>query len=166
MGQQSPRVAKFRQLAPAMLHQFAFLMAGVVLASCHAERALPFRQTADATDVSVCEIVTHKGRYVGRTVKVTALWKTDNLHYSYFEDIKSKLVNCHAKALIQLGYMDRMHDSSVISFFDTGKKLCKAKGQLATCVQTARIEFIAKIMNDKDGLYIHLDKVLNYKYLE
>ena len=165
MGQQSPHTAKFRQLALAMLYQSMCLIISAGLVSCQADPVKPFQQTAGAASVSVCEIVTHKNSYIGRTVEITALWKTDNLHYSYFEDPKAKS-NCHAQNLIQLGYMDKMHDESVIRFFDAGKKLCEAKNQLSTCVQTARVEFIAKIMSDKDGLYIHLDKVLNYKYLE
>lgn len=164
MGQQSSRITKLRQLALLVVSPCLIAIGG--LTSCQASMAREAKQSAGAVDASVCEIVTHKNSYIGRTVRITALWKTDNLHYGYFEDPESKSEKCKAQDLIQLGYISKMHDESVVRFFDAGRMLCKAKNQIGTCVQAANVQFVAKIMSDKDGLYVHLDRVLSYEFLE
>lgn len=137
------------------------------LVSCQNNEVKSYNQIVLNGDTPVCEIITHHNRYIGKTVQLKAKWETDNVHYGFFKDVDMpRDARCQGEGrdLIQLGYIYRMHDHSVLKFFNVGKELCKLKGQPTVCVQHASIEFIGTVMDDKDGLYFHLDKILSYKY--
>lgn len=121
-------------------------------------------QTAAAQGyTTICSIVTHKKAYIGKTVQLRALYKTDNSSYSYFKDLNGDVEGCRDKNIIQLGYISKMHNPTVVHFFADGDAICKKKNS-SFCVLTAKVEFSAKVSEDKDGLYVDMEEVKNYSY--
>lgn len=163
MGRQSFCAAKFKQLTSVVLclSTCIFVMTG--LASCGVVKSTRHTAVVNSGVVSICDIVKHKSDYVGKAVEIAARFQTDHFHYSYFEDLSQSGLCNHAD-VIQLGYIYKMRDKSVVAFLHRGKALCRSNHQPILCVQTASVTFVGTILNDRDGLYVQLDKVLKFEY--
>lgn len=134
----------------------------VLLSSCQFN-ATTHKLKITSRNTSICDIVRHKKNYIGRTVELRAIYKSDKSSYSFFEDPSSYSDGCLNKAIIQTGYVSAMHDKSVVKFFHAGDALCEKK-RSAICSLTADVDFSAKIFEDEDGLYIQLEKVNHFSF--
>lgn len=163
MERQPFRAAELKQLASIVLRWSMCVFVTAWLVSCEMVKNKQHTPVIDSAVVSVCEIVRNKSHYVGKTVEIVARFQTDHFHYSYFDDLNSNGL-CNSADVIQLGYIYKMQDKSVVAFLNRGEALCRSNHRPILCVQTASVTFVGTILNDKDGLYVQLDKVLKFEY--
>lgn len=134
----------------------------LAVSSCGPARVVTQSEVVDLT-LSLCRIVNHEKDYVGQVVNLQVVYKSDNVSYSYFEDLKGHGNECVNRGIIQLGYISKMHDKTVLEFFKAGDAICRKK-RSAICVLTADVDFSARVLKDQDGLYLHLEHVTHFQY--
>ena len=143
------------------------LLAALFLAS-------PAITPASASDeptnvVRICDIHADENAYIGKVVTIEAVYTTDSMVYSYFED-----PTCPKRGMLDLGFKVPERDSSVRAFELKKAEICKERGtpgmclvDVKMCVTGAIAETVgAHLAPDARYLVINLHSVDSYEFLD
>ena len=118
--------------------------------------------------VRVCDINSNQQEFVGKIVTIDAVYSTDSMVYSFFED-----QSCQKRGMIDLGFRVPERDQSVSDFYAAKAAYCR-KHKLAMCMVTAKMRVKGEIAEtvgahlapDARYLVINLHSVLSYEFID
>lgn len=114
--------------------------------------------------LSICEVVRNEEGFIGKSIDLVAVYKTDNATYAYFTDPSAKKVPCDYPAIMEGQSAALAKDSSVKRFLKESMDVCNDGA--GSCIQSAIVHFRATVISKDGASHLCLTRVYSYKFLE
>lgn len=115
-------------------------------------------------DLSICEIVKNEERFIGKSIELVAIYKTDNATYAYFTDSPTKDVPCEHPQIMEGQSASLADDPTVKSFLKNSMDICNDGA--GSCIQSAIVHFRARVEIKDGSSYLFLTRIYSYRYIE
>ncbi|MCA1714433.1 MAG: hypothetical protein LC715_04695 [Gammaproteobacteria bacterium] len=127
-----------------MIRSF-FLLLVFVAGGCSAQHVKEVSGTQESSAVSICSLSSAPEKFIGKAVRLKALYKTDNAHYEYLIEH-----GCAGKTL-NIGNIDVDQSASVKGFYDSSNSVCAKRHEKYICVLEADLDVTAKVVMLQSG---------------
>jgi hypothetical protein len=123
----------------------------------------------DPTNLArICDIRANQGAFIGKVVTIDAMYSTDSMVYSFFED-----PTCQRKGMLDVGFKVPERDQSVSDFQAAKAAYCRER-KMGMCMVRARMRVRGAIAEtvgahlapDARYLVINLHSVLSYEFTD
>lgn len=120
-------------------------------------------QGASANYLTICRIRKNIQLYLGKSVKVHAIFETDSSTYAYLRDANKNDSKCSGMHTILMGRTSEKRMADVTSFYSAIDKYCEHQ-KMRLCVVSVSLDGEGKLKRGKRGLYIYMEKIFNYRF--
>jgi hypothetical protein len=111
-------------------------------------------------EVSLCRVASDPGRYVGRSLKLSARFVSDSKHEEVLEEM-----NCAGGRMI-LDIGRRAKTDSVKAFYESVRAFCLSRGATYLCNVSGSVRIVGSVGVMSDQFVLHLDEVQWYEIEE